>query len=158
MGATPTQSATLRPCTIRGPCPDTRESVELRRLGDLKGANPNRISSSGHGCPDRQRLDQRPWLVLAERHCTMVNCNPNCNLAHDSWAQLVAVFKIASATTPPAALTCTFDHLLIRQTHGHPAHIPRARVLDDGDVIPCLQSPAKESRTVPGLVRSASRI
>jgi len=95
MGATPTQSATLRPCTIRGPCPDTRESVELRRLGDLKGANPNRISSSGHGCPDRQRLDQRPWLVLAERHCTMVNCNPNCNLAHDSWAQLVAVFKIA---------------------------------------------------------------
>ena len=26
----------------------------------------------------------------------MVNCNPNCNLARDPWAQLVAVFKIAS--------------------------------------------------------------
>jgi hypothetical protein len=26
----------------------------------------------------------------------MVNCNPNCNLTHDSWAQPVAVFKIAS--------------------------------------------------------------
>src|SRR5262249_23758922 len=42
----------------------------------------NRISSSGHGRSDRFRLDQLPWPVLAERRRTMVNCNPNCNLAH----------------------------------------------------------------------------
>ena len=55
-------------------------------LNPAKGANPNCISSSGHGCPDRFRLDQLSWPVLAERHCTMVNCNPNCNLVHDSRA------------------------------------------------------------------------
>jgi len=37
-------------------------------------------------------------------------------------------FKIASAMTPPAALTCVVDDLLIRQAHGHPAYIPCARV------------------------------
>jgi hypothetical protein len=40
-----------------------------------------RISSSGRGRPDQFRLDQLPWPVLVERHRTMVNCNPNCNLA-----------------------------------------------------------------------------
>jgi hypothetical protein len=40
--------------------------------------------------------------------------------------QRLAVFKIASATTPSAALTCTVDDLLIKQAHGHPVHIPRA--------------------------------
>jgi hypothetical protein len=49
----------------------------------------HRISSSGHGYSDWFRLDQLPWPVLAEWHRTMVNCN----LAHDSWAQLAAVFK-----------------------------------------------------------------
>ena len=56
-----------------------------RRLGDLipaKGANPNCISSSGHGRPDRFRLDQLSWPVLAERHRTTVNCK----LVHGSWA------------------------------------------------------------------------
>lgn len=87
-----------------------------------------RIGSSGHRCSDRFRLDQLPWPVPAERHCTMMNCN----LVHDSWAQPVAVFKIANATTPFAALTCPVDDLLIRQAHGHPAHIHRERSLVSG--------------------------
>jgi len=70
--------------------------AEARGFEPRKGVNPNRISSSGHGRPDRFRLDQLPRPVLAERHRTMVNCNPNCNLAHESWAQSGAVFKIAS--------------------------------------------------------------
>ena len=41
---------------------------------------PNRISSSGRGSPDRFRLDQRRWPVFPGRHRMRVNCNPNCNL------------------------------------------------------------------------------
>ena len=39
---------------------------------------PNRISSSGRGRPDRCKLDQRSCMVYLGRHCTTVNCNPNC--------------------------------------------------------------------------------
>ena len=41
--------------------------------------SPNRISSSGHGCPDRFKLDQPSRPVLPGWWCTAVNCNPNCN-------------------------------------------------------------------------------
>jgi hypothetical protein len=40
---------------------------------------PNRISSSDRGRPDRFKLDQRASPVCLGRHCTAVNCNPNCN-------------------------------------------------------------------------------
>ena len=61
----------------------------------------------------------------------MVNCNPNCNLVHDIWAQSGVVFKIASVTMPLAALTCKVDDSLIKPAHGHPAYIPRARIHDE---------------------------
>ena len=50
---------------------------------------PNRISSSGRGSPDRFRLDQHPWPVLAGLCRTALNCNRNCNLA----VTLAAVFR-----------------------------------------------------------------
>ena len=75
-----------------------------------------RISSSGHPCSDWFRLDQLPWPVLAERHRTMVNCTPNCNPTHDSWAQLVAVFKAAICPTQISSLA-----ILGRIWRGRPA-------------------------------------
>jgi hypothetical protein len=44
---------------------------------------PNRISSSGHDSPDRFRLDQHPWPVLAGLCRTALNCNRNCNPGGD---------------------------------------------------------------------------
>lgn len=42
-------------------------------------ADPNRISSSGHSCPDRFKLDQ-PSRPVSSGWCrTVVNCNPNGN-------------------------------------------------------------------------------
>ena len=49
--------------------------AEARGFEPRKGANPNRISSSGRGRPDRFNLDQRSWPVLREPSCTVVNCN-----------------------------------------------------------------------------------
>jgi len=40
---------------------------------------PNRISSSGQGCPELFKLDQRARSVLRARRRTALNCNPNCN-------------------------------------------------------------------------------
>jgi hypothetical protein len=37
---------------------------------------PNRISSSGRGCPDRFKLDQPSRLVFPGRDRTAMNCNP----------------------------------------------------------------------------------
>ena len=42
-------------------------------------SKPNRISSSGRGCPDRFKLDQSSRAVPTERCRTVSNCNPNCN-------------------------------------------------------------------------------
>jgi hypothetical protein len=47
------------------------------------GREPNRISSSDGGRPDRFRLDQCPCPVLPGRRRTVVNCNPNCNHVSD---------------------------------------------------------------------------
>jgi hypothetical protein len=44
---------------------------------------PNRISSSGRDSPDRFRLDQHPWPVLAGLCRTALNCNRNCNPGGD---------------------------------------------------------------------------
>lgn len=41
--------------------------------------DPNRISSSPQGRPDRFKLDQRRWPVRPGRCCTAVNCNRICN-------------------------------------------------------------------------------
>jgi hypothetical protein len=49
--------------------------AEARGFEPRMGVNPNRISSSGRGRPDRFNLDQRPWLVPREPSCTAVNCN-----------------------------------------------------------------------------------
>jgi hypothetical protein len=79
------------------------------------GANPNRISSSDRGRPDRVSLDQcpclvfpgRPCLVFPGRRCTAVNCNPNCNLGCDlgcALGVLVALLLVVSgigAYAPP---------------------------------------------------------
>ena len=50
-----------------------------RRWTTRRAARPNRISSSGRGCPDRFKLDRRRWPVFPGRRCMVVNCNPNCN-------------------------------------------------------------------------------
>jgi hypothetical protein len=47
----------------------------------LAATRPRRISSSGHGCPYRFKLDQRRWPVSSGRRRTASNCNPNCNPA-----------------------------------------------------------------------------
>ena len=44
---------------------------------------PNRISSSGRDSPDRFRLDQHPWPVLAGPCRTALNCNRNGNPGGD---------------------------------------------------------------------------
>jgi len=41
-------------------------------------------------------------------------------------AALAAVFKIASATSPSAVLSCTVGYLLVKQPQDHPVHIPRS--------------------------------
>jgi hypothetical protein len=54
-----------------------------------------RISSSGRGRPNRFKLDQRPRPVLAERHRTVVNCNPNCKPVPclDKWLPRTPLLK-----------------------------------------------------------------
>ena len=54
--------------------------LQSRGYPQPERANPNRISSSARGCPDRFNLDQPPWSVFAGWPRTVVNCNPNCNL------------------------------------------------------------------------------
>ena len=53
---------------------------EARRFEPWKGADPNRISSSGRRGPDPFVLDQRTRSVLCAPCCTALDCNPNCNL------------------------------------------------------------------------------
>ncbi len=55
------------------------QRAEARGFEPRKGANPNRISSSDRGRPDRFKLDQLLRLDLPGWRCTAVNCNPNCN-------------------------------------------------------------------------------
>jgi hypothetical protein len=89
----------VRPPPAHGPCQQVAKMItdakqgacavaqtpwsgaEARGFEPRMGVNPNRISSSGHARPDRFSVDQRPWPVLPGRHCTAVNCNPNCNPA-----------------------------------------------------------------------------
>lgn len=52
--------------------------LQSRGCPQPERANPNRISSSGHGCPDRFKLDQPSRPVFPGWYCTVVNCNPNC--------------------------------------------------------------------------------
>jgi len=51
---------------------------------------PNRISSSGRDSPDRFRLDQHPWPVLAGPCRTALNCNRNGNPGGDPGCGLSA--------------------------------------------------------------------
>ena len=72
---------------------------------------PNRISSSGRDSPDRFRLDQHPWPVLAGLCRTALNCNRNCNPGGDPGCGLFAAsasrwgtavrFLPAAAGNPP---------------------------------------------------------
>jgi hypothetical protein len=50
--------------------------LQSRGCPQPERANPNRIGSSPHGCPDRFKLDQ-PSRPVFPRWCrTVVNCNP----------------------------------------------------------------------------------
>ena len=50
-----------------------------RRWMPPEAARPNRISSSGHGRPDRFKLDHPSRPVFPGWCRIVVNCNPNCN-------------------------------------------------------------------------------
>ena len=49
------------------------------RMAGPGGRGMYRISSSGHVCTDRFKLDQPSRPVFPGWCCTVVNCNPNCN-------------------------------------------------------------------------------
>jgi hypothetical protein len=110
---------TVPPRRRGGSCPLSRRSLtrtgeparwcglpgQGRRPGDLirrKGANPNRISSSGRGRPDRFSLDERPGSVRLGRCRTVVNCNPNCN-------PLLSLAAVIICSGPGITLACGHD-------------------------------------------------
>ena len=57
--------------------------AEDRGFEPRKVLPPNRISSSGRDGPDRFRLDQQPWPVVAGLGPTALNCTRNCNPGGD---------------------------------------------------------------------------
>jgi len=58
-------------------------AAEDRGFEPRRVVTPNRISSSGRDSPDRFRLDQHPWPVLAGLCRTALNCNRNCSPGGD---------------------------------------------------------------------------
>jgi hypothetical protein len=76
------------------------------RPGEIRAQEPNRISSSGYGCPDRFKLDQPSWVASPEPCRTASNCNPDCNPA--LWRDPL----LRSCRSLSAALTC--DNVQIR--------------------------------------------
>ena len=77
---------------------------------------PNRISSSGRDSPDRFRLDQHPWPVLAGPCRTALNCNrngnpggdPGCGLSAASgsrWGTAVRFLPAAAGNPPKCEIT-----------------------------------------------------
>src|SRR5262249_4083291 len=62
-----------------------RADGQSSRDDNLLGVRPPGPSPRDAVSINRFRVEQLPWPVLAERRRTMVNCNPNCNLAHDCW-------------------------------------------------------------------------
>jgi hypothetical protein len=77
------RTCALRPVgSSRHRRPPERGAGQNRRFWVV---NPNRISSSGRGCPDRFKLDQLRRPDFPGRRGTAVNCNPNCNRGLSAW-------------------------------------------------------------------------
>jgi hypothetical protein len=78
-----TRIAALGPSSGSGPSPEVRDaglgSAEDRGFEPRRVLPPNRISSSGHDCSDRFKLDQPSRPVFPGWCRTVLNCNPNCN-------------------------------------------------------------------------------
>ncbi len=56
-----------------------RSEAEDRGFEPRRAVKPNRISSSGRRSSDSFKLGRRARSVLSVRHCTALNCNPNCH-------------------------------------------------------------------------------
>jgi hypothetical protein len=71
--------------------------------GVLAARCSRRISSSGHGRPDRFRLDHQTRPARLERSCTAINCNPSADLEPEA--------VLASASDGPAIGTAAIRRL-----------------------------------------------
>jgi hypothetical protein len=96
----------------RDPAPSDGVAARVAASVSVVAAGPNRISSSGHGCPDRFKLDQPIRPVFSGRRRTAVNCNPNCNppegagdAADQSFTRLLRVASWSAAA--PLAMAAT---------------------------------------------------
>ena len=74
-------------------------------------AHPNRISSSGRGCPDRFKLDQPSRPVFPGWCRTVLNCNRNCNPQICRSEQVVRdrpLWSVCWADIPPLSMRGRF--------------------------------------------------